>query len=89
MGSMERPPFQLKIISLLGVVACIALNLWLFRLGVLWGIVGLNVSKHVVIAYLCQVLGVDRRGQGAPPPPAPVPAPVRPTASPAALRGPA
>jgi hypothetical protein len=58
---MERPPFQLKIVSLLGLVACIALNLWLFRLGLLWGIVGLNISKHLVIAYLCQILGVDRR----------------------------
>ncbi len=58
---MEHPRFQLKIVSLLGLVACIALNLWLFRLGALWGIVGLNVSKHLVIAYLCQILGVDRR----------------------------
>jgi hypothetical protein len=58
---MERPAFQLKIVSLLGLVACIALNLWLFRLGPLMGIVGLNVTKHVLIAYLCQVLGVNRR----------------------------
>jgi hypothetical protein len=65
MWLMEQRPFQLKIVSLLGLVACIALNLWLFRLGVLWGIVGLNVSKHVVIAYLCQVLGVDRRHRSA------------------------
>jgi hypothetical protein len=61
---MEQPRFQLKIVSALGLVACIALNLWLFRLGALWGIVGLNVSKHVVIAYLCQILGVDRRLHG-------------------------
>ena len=46
---------------MLGLVACIALNFWLFRLGAFWGIVGLNVTKHVAIAYLCQVLGVDRR----------------------------
>jgi hypothetical protein len=66
---MEHPRFQLKIASLLGLVACIALNLWLFRLGALWGIVGLNVSKHLVIAYLCQILGVDRRlKQGVSPP---------------------
>jgi hypothetical protein len=61
---MERPVFQLRILSLLGLVACIALNLWLFRLGPLPGIVGLNVSKHLVIAYLCQILGVDRRRRG-------------------------
>jgi hypothetical protein len=47
--------------AMLGVIACIALNFWLFRLGVLWGILGLNVTKHVLIAYLCQVVGVDRR----------------------------
>ena len=41
-------------------VACVALNIWLFRLGALWGILGLNVTKHVVIALLRQNLGVDR-----------------------------
>jgi hypothetical protein len=58
---MARPGFQLSVAGLLGVVACIAFNIWLFRLGPLWGIIGLNVSKHVIIAYLCQVLGVDKR----------------------------
>jgi len=58
---MERPAFQLKVVTLLGLVACIALNLWLFRLGPLLGIIGLNVTKHVAIASLCQVLGVDRQ----------------------------
>jgi hypothetical protein len=66
---MERPAFQLKIVSLLGLVACIALNLWLFRLGPFLGIVGLNISKHVLIASLCQILGVGRRRKG----PYPVP----------------
>jgi hypothetical protein len=47
--------------GLLGLVACAALNIWLFRVSVLAGIIGLNVTKHVVIAYLCQVLGVNRR----------------------------
>jgi hypothetical protein len=58
---MRRPAFQLTVATMLGLVACIALNFWLFRLGAFWGIVGLNVTKHVAIAYLCQVLGVDRR----------------------------
>jgi hypothetical protein len=58
---MERPTFQMTVAAMLGLVACVALNFWLFRLGALWGIVGLNVTKHVAIAYLCQVLGVDRR----------------------------
>jgi hypothetical protein len=47
--------------AMLGVIACIELNFWLFRLGVFWGIPGLNVTKHVVTAYLCQVLGVGRQ----------------------------
>ncbi len=50
----------MSITALLGLVACIALNFWLFRLGALWGILGLNVTKHVAIACLCQSLGVDR-----------------------------
>ncbi len=57
----HRPSFQISVAALLGVVACVAFNVWLFRLGALWGIIGLNLTKHVVIAYLCQVLGVDRR----------------------------
>ena len=51
----------MTVAAMLGVVACIAVNFWLFRLGVFWGILGLNVTKHVLTAYLCQVLGVDRQ----------------------------
>jgi hypothetical protein len=58
---MERSTFQMTVGAMLAVVACIALNFWLFRVGVFWGILGLNVTKHVMIAYLCQVIGVDRR----------------------------
>lgn len=58
---MERSTFQVTVGATLVVVACIALNFWLFRLGIFWGIVGLNVTKHLVVAYLCQVIGVDRR----------------------------
>lgn len=57
---MERPGFQLSVAGLLGLVACFAFNIWLFRLGPLWGIIGLNLSKHVIIAYVCQVLGVGK-----------------------------
>jgi hypothetical protein len=46
---------------MLGLVACIAINLWLFRLGFLYGMVGLNVTKHVGVAALCQAVGVNRR----------------------------
>jgi hypothetical protein len=64
---MERSSFQLSIAGLLALVACIAVNFWLFRLGALWGILGLNVTKHVAIAYLCQSLGVDRSPDAQPP----------------------
>jgi hypothetical protein len=57
---MAPSRFRFTISALLVFVACVALNIWLFRLGALWGILGLNVTKHVVIALLCQNLGVDR-----------------------------
>lgn len=60
---MERGKLQLRLLTMIGLVACIAVNLWLFRLGALWGILGLNVSKHVLIAALCQWVGVDNRRQ--------------------------
>ena len=60
---MESPRFQMSIAALIGLVACLAVNFWLFRLGILWGILGLNVTKHVAIACLCQSLGVDRPKQ--------------------------
>jgi hypothetical protein len=85
---MERHRIQLSVGSLLVLVACVALNFWLFRLGPLLGILGLNVSKHVLIAWVCQAIGVDkRRGRPAPvaPPPAssrgPVPRPLPPSLS--------
>ncbi len=61
---MQRQPLQLSLLGLLGLIACIAFNLWLFRVGVFWGIVGLNLTKHVSIAYLCQILGVNRKPSG-------------------------
>jgi hypothetical protein len=53
----------MSVAGLLGVVACVALNVWLFRLGPLLGILGLNITKHVVIAYLCLHLGVNREDE--------------------------
>jgi hypothetical protein len=61
MSFMERPLLQISVATMLRLVACIAVNIWLFRVGVFWGILGLNVTKHVMIAYLCGALGVDRR----------------------------
>ena len=46
---------------MLALVACIAVNLWLFRVGWLWGVIALNVTKHVVIAALCQAVGLNRK----------------------------
>ncbi len=60
MRGMATSRFRFTIGALLSFVACVAVNIWLFRLGALWGILGLNVTKHVVIAVLCQNLGVDR-----------------------------
>lgn len=71
---MDRTGFQLSVTAMLGLVACVALNFWLFRLSALLGIIGLNVSKHLIIAYLCQVIGVNRRRRaGSPNPPQPHP----------------
>jgi hypothetical protein len=67
-GIMERPTLQISLAGMLLLVACIAVNFWLFRLGVFWGILGLNVTKHVLIAYLCEVVGVDRRRPAQPAP---------------------
>lgn len=77
---MERRGITFSVASLLGLVACVAVNLWCFRVHVLLGLVAINITKHVVIAQLCQALGVNRRTAGAPkalpaPPPAPAGAP--------------
>jgi hypothetical protein len=63
---MERPSFQVSVAAMLGLVACAALNFWLFRVSILAGLIGLNISKHLIIAYLCQVLGVDKRASRTP-----------------------
>ncbi len=61
---------QMSVMTMLAVVACVALNIWLFRLGALWGILGLNVTKHVLIAALCQNLGVNQSNGRSPDGPA-------------------
>jgi len=62
MSKLAKPiGLQLSVTGLLLLVACVALNIWLFRLGVLLGIIGLNITKHVLIAYLCQVIGVNKQ----------------------------
>jgi hypothetical protein len=63
---MGRSALQFSVAAMLGLVACVALNIWLFRVGFLWGLVGLNVTKHVGVAALCQALGVNRRSDEGP-----------------------
>ncbi|MDB5352420.1 MAG: hypothetical protein JWN86_3667 [Planctomycetota bacterium] len=70
---METSRLQVSLTTMLVLVACVAVNLWLFRLGMLWGIVGLNITKHVVIAQLCQAVGLNRKIEDAPVRPNPKP----------------
>ncbi len=73
---MERRGITFSVASLLGLVACVAVNLWCFRVHVLLGLVAINITKHVVIAQLCHALGVNRRtASAAPALPAPPSAP--------------
>jgi hypothetical protein len=65
---MEPARFQIRLAAILLVVACLAVNFWLFRWSILLGLLGLNVTKHVLIACLCQSLGVDRPRVAAEPP---------------------
>ena len=58
---METSRLQLSLRTMLVLVACVAVNFWLFRLGWFWGLVGLNITKHVVIAQLCQAVGLNRK----------------------------
>jgi hypothetical protein len=73
----ERRGITFSVASLLGLVACVAVNLWCFRVHVLLGLVAINITKHVVIAQLCMALGVNRRTSAVPaalPTPPPTPA---------------
>ena len=64
---MTRPGFQFSVAAMLGMVACVALNIWLCRVGFLYGLVGLNVTKHIGVAVLCQAIGVNRKAAGCSP----------------------
>lgn len=59
MSPSARP--QISLTMMLALVACIAVNLWLFRVSIICGLVAINVTKHVVIAALCQAVGLNRR----------------------------
>ena len=47
-------------VGVLGLVACAAANVWVFRYGFLAGFVGLNLTKHVGVAVLCQAVGLNK-----------------------------
>ena len=49
---------------MLMLVAGVALTFWLFRNGLFWGFLGLYFLKHVLIAYLCHAIGLNRRAAG-------------------------
>lgn len=66
---MTRPNFQISVRGMMTIVACLATNFWLFRVGFVFGLLGLNVTKHVLTAYLCHSVGLNRREAAAPPPP--------------------
>jgi hypothetical protein len=70
-GIMARTGLQISVAAMLGLVACAAVNVWLFRVGFLYGLVGLNITKHVGVAVLCQAMGVNRRDARVHPPSAP------------------
>ena len=69
----STPNVQLSLGMMLALVACVAVNLWLFRVGFLWGILAVNVTKHVAIAAVCQVVGLNRKVGSDRPAPAPLP----------------
>ena len=60
---MERTGLQTSVAGLLGLVACVAVNIWLFRVSMLYGLIGLNVTKHVGVAVLCQAVGINGAGK--------------------------
>ena len=51
-------------VGLMLIVACVAVNLWLFRFGVIAGLIGLNLTKHVAVAVVCRNVGVNQGGRG-------------------------
>lgn len=59
-GGMMRSDRTHLAVGMLGLAACMAANVWVFRYGILAGLVGLNLTKHVGVAVLCQAVGVNK-----------------------------
>ena len=60
MRFMKRADRSNLVVGMLGLTACVLLNVWVFRYGILVGLVGLNLTKHVGVAVLCQAVGVNQ-----------------------------
>ncbi len=75
---MRRAERWNNVVGLLGLAVCVLVNVWLFRFGILVGLIALNITKHVGVAVLCQIIGVGK------PKPAPTSCPT-PTFRPAHL----
>ena len=58
---MDSRPFQYGISTLMGCVAFAAFNFWLCSLGAWAVIIAVVIDKHVLVAYLCWRLQIDRR----------------------------
>jgi hypothetical protein len=58
---MRQTPVQFGLSTMMWLVAFAAFNCWLCSLGA-WGvIVAVVIDKHVLVAYLCMRMDVDRR----------------------------
>jgi len=52
-----------RLITVAAAAEIISLNYYLFRLGVIWGIIGLTITKHVVVAWICMRADADRESR--------------------------
>lgn len=64
MSGMNASPRWNAVVGPLALGATVAFNVWLFRLGFFYGLIGLNLTKHVAVAVLCRAIGVPRARPG-------------------------
>lgn len=63
---MSASPRWNAVVGPLALGATLALNAWLFRRGVFYGLIGLNLTKHVAVAVLCRAVGVPKPREASP-----------------------
>ncbi len=51
---MRTGGVQIRVTTMMLLVAGIAVNCWLFQYGTLVGLFGLYVTKHVLVAWVCK-----------------------------------